>query len=249
MTTALASVPSGTLQCAFGSPGRLRPREAPDQTVFGYQPHPDTPALTRDVFKWVQSLDLSHSLKSVRRCAPWPGLGGKRRSTCPASHTHPLGSIATRRDVANGFLVAEIFSRYFPVSPFARGVRGRLQHVHAAQGPSILSPPLAAGRHPDAWLRQRHVQPLQAGQLAAAAALLHQAGAGREQPAEGHRHPQALSSPEATQQAKGCLLGYLYMAMQGIDLPPDLVEGTASGVHGAAEALLEHLYTTFTGKK
>ncbi len=36
---------------------------------------------------------------------------------------------------------------------------------------------------------------------------------------------------------------------QGIDLPSDLVEGTAQGLHGAGASLLEHLYTLFTGKK
>ena len=40
-----------------------------------------------------------------------------------------------------------------------------------------------------------------------------------------------------------------YCSRQSIDLPADLVEGTMRGVHGAAVALLEHLYELFTGKK
>ena len=40
-----------------------------------------------------------------------------------------------------------------------------------------------------------------------------------------------------------------YCSRQSIDLPADLVDGTKRGVHGAAVALLEHLYELFTGKK
>lgn len=36
---------------------------------------------------------------------------------------------------------------------------------------------------------------------------------------------------------------------QGINLPADLAEGSLQGVHGAAIAILEHLYEIFTGKK
>ncbi|KAF5831295.1 hypothetical protein DUNSADRAFT_13324 [Dunaliella salina] len=40
-----------------------------------------------------------------------------------------------------------------------------------------------------------------------------------------------------------------FCAKQAIPLPIDLVEQTLVGAHGAGEALLEHLYETFTGKK
>lgn len=138
-----------SLRASYASPGRRRQRPA-DTTVFGYTGTPDVPTLNRDIFKWVQGLDLSHSLKHVRR------------------------------DVQNGFLVAEIFSRYFPADikmhSFANATSSHYKR--------------------DNWMQLQQ-----------------------------------------------------FCAKQNIPLQPDLVEGTAAGLHGAGEALLENLYTVFTGKK
>lgn len=118
--------------------------------MFGYESPPDTPALHRDVFKWIQGLDLSQSLKNCRR------------------------------DVANGFLVAEVFSRYFPADiqmhSFANATSSHYKR--------------------DNWNQLK-----------------------------------------------------TFCERQGVNLPADLVEGSLQGVHGAAIALLEHLYEVFTGKK
>jgi hypothetical protein len=84
------------------------------------------------------------------------------------------------RDVCNGFLVAEIFSRYFPADiqmhSFANATSSHFKR--------------------DNW-----------NQLLA------------------------------------------FAAKQGVNLPAELIEGSLQGVHGAAIALLEHLYEVFTGKR
>lgn len=121
-----------------------------DNTVFGYQAPPDTPALHRDVYKWIQSLDMSHALKNPRR------------------------------DVSNGFLVAEIFSRYFPSD---------------IQMHSFLNATSTHYKRDNWGLIQR------------------------------------------------------FCTKQELQLPEELVEGTIQGIHGAAEAMLEHLYELFTNRK
>mmetsp|Transcript_4227 Transcript_4227/g.10569 ORF Transcript_4227/g.10569 Transcript_4227/m.10569 type:complete len:217 (-) Transcript_4227:345-995(-) len=145
---ASTSSPEG-LRASYASPGRRRQREQ-DSTVFGYAGTPDVPTLNREVFKWVQGLDLSHSLKHVRR------------------------------DVQNGFLVAEIFSRYFPADIKMHGFANATSSHYKR----------------DNWMQLQQ-----------------------------------------------------FCNKQNLPLPTDLVEGTAAGLHGAGEALLEHLYTVFTGKK
>jgi hypothetical protein len=40
-----------------------------------------------------------------------------------------------------------------------------------------------------------------------------------------------------------------FCSKQAVPLPMELAEQTMQGVHGAAEALLEHLFETFTGRK
>ncbi|PNH07890.1 Spermatogenesis-associated protein 4 [Tetrabaena socialis] len=141
---------STTQAAALASTTGRRGTRLEDTTVFGYESPPDTPALHRDVFKWVQSLDLSQSLKNCRR------------------------------DVANGFLVAEVFARYFPTDiqmhSFANATSSHFKR--------------------DNWAQLQ-----------------------------------------------------TFCGKQGISLPADLVEGTVQGLHGAAIALLEHLYESFTGKK
>lgn len=59
--------------------------------------------LSREVLKWIQSLDLAYSVKNVRRCMCAVDLA--RRGAHPPLHERC-------RDFANGFLVAEMLSRY-----------------------------------------------------------------------------------------------------------------------------------------
>ena len=57
----------------------------------------------REVLKWIQSLDLTYSVKNPRRSI-----------FCSQQPTSQRISIFSLRDFSNGYLVAEIFSWYFP---------------------------------------------------------------------------------------------------------------------------------------
>jgi hypothetical protein len=108
-----------------------------DGAMFGYESPPETPTLHRDVFRWVQSLDLQHSLKNVRRWASsWPPAAHRMRHLCAAealfADAPSPGAAPARpphlpgcRDAANGYLVAQIFNRYFPVGPMGGTWRAR----------------------------------------------------------------------------------------------------------------------------
>mmetsp|Transcript_22730 Transcript_22730/g.70621 ORF Transcript_22730/g.70621 Transcript_22730/m.70621 type:complete len:204 (-) Transcript_22730:35-646(-) len=119
--------------------------------MFGFDGGPQPYALKREVLKWLQSLDLSHSVRNIRR------------------------------DAANGFLVAEVASRYYP----------RDVHMHAFDNGSSKS------CKADNWAQ----------------------------------------------------LQKFFKSKIGATLPPDLVEGTMEAVEGAAVALMEALYETFTQKQ
>jgi hypothetical protein len=72
------------------NPGSPSAAQAGTNDLFGYKPPELPPALHRDVFKFLHSLDMTHPLKDPRR------------------------------DLCNGFLMAEILSRFYPVSTKSR---------------------------------------------------------------------------------------------------------------------------------
>lgn len=110
--------------------------------MFGAVEAPAPRALRREVLRWLQSLDLSHSVRNIRRCVltRTAQAGGEARRVAfqrssmagqtarpEQARRRPEGRVgarrgrgadgaSARRDAANGFLVAEICSRYYPVS-------------------------------------------------------------------------------------------------------------------------------------
>lgn len=92
--------------------------------MFGYESPPETQTLHRDVFRWVQSLDLQHSLKNVRRFVTVSHvmwylfiiIQMHRMLACTLVMSCATFLLLCCRDIANGYIVAEIFNRYFPVS-------------------------------------------------------------------------------------------------------------------------------------
>lgn len=84
--------------------------------------HPTTMAtlttLPREVLRWLLSLDLSFPVRNIKRCV-CQQAGSCRRVHAAAAAATPLltplcVSTRTRRDFSNGFLFAEILSRYYP---------------------------------------------------------------------------------------------------------------------------------------
>jgi hypothetical protein len=66
--------------------------------------------LPREILKWIQSLDLAYSVKKARR---YVSTSRKKKTLRKKKKKkHPLFS--HNRDFSNGFLIAEIFSRYDP---------------------------------------------------------------------------------------------------------------------------------------
>lgn len=61
--------------------------------------------LPREVLKWLQSLDLTYSVKNTRRCV---------LRVCDLTICLRVDMAMFERDFSNGYLVAEIFSWYFP---------------------------------------------------------------------------------------------------------------------------------------
>jgi hypothetical protein len=83
--------------------------------------------LNREVLRWIQSLDLSTSVKNARRFE----LLHRLSSTVLCETTFQC------RDLANGFLVAEILTRYYPTGlsshSFENGVSSQSKRDNWAQ--------------------------------------------------------------------------------------------------------------------
>lgn len=107
---------------------------------------PELPNMCRDVYKWVHRLDLSYALRSPRRCeasansayarvtvsvsVPQTGKGTTAvEALCMLVPRCAMMALGRSRDCANGFLVAELLSRYFPKDVNMRSYEnGRSSH-------------------------------------------------------------------------------------------------------------------------
>lgn len=141
------------------------------------------------------------------------------------SSTLPHRTPSPDRDFANGYLVAQICQRYFPNDFTLHSFDNGLSMVRP-EGP--LSKPhrkFLTGACPSPTpLVKTFSHPFL------------------------HRSILPPSPPQATRRNNWGEIQRL-LGRHGLSIPSSLVGDTASGQHGAATALCEHLFEMFTGKK
>lgn len=73
----------------------------------------DANKLNRELLRWIQSLDLAYSIKNVKRCGSILLADISLQPGCACRSLLTLLLLLCNRDFSNGFLVAEIMSRYY----------------------------------------------------------------------------------------------------------------------------------------